>query len=86
MSSPHSRELTNWIFAGGDVSTANHKVVFVDGLYSLAGINAELAGFLERKSTIADAALSFVGHGPTQTVIADWDAETAGYGAAHPQV
>ena len=47
---------------------------------SSADINAEVADYLESKSTIADAALSFVGHGPTQTVVADWDAEAATYG------
>jgi len=72
--------ITSGTVAGGDLSTHTHSVVFDDGLYSLADINAELADMLERKDTIADAALSFVGHGPTQTVIADWDAEAAGYG------
>ena len=72
--------ITSGTVAGGDVNTTNHTVVFDDGLYSLADINAELSDMLERKSSIADAALSFVGHGPTQTVIADWDTEAAGYG------
>ena len=62
-------------------STTDHRITFDDGLYSLADINAEVADYLESKSTIADAALSFVGHGPTQTVVADWDAEAATYGA-----
>ena len=67
--------ITSGTVANGNVSTTNHTVVFDDGLYSLADINAELADMLERKDTIADAALSFEGHGPTQTVIADWDKE-----------
>ena len=69
--------ITSGTVAGGDVSTTDHTVTLDDGLYSLADINAELADYLESTSTIADAALSFVGHGPTQTVIADWDAEAA---------
>jgi len=72
--------ITSGTVAGGDVSTTDHTITFDDGLYSLADINAELADYLESTSTIADAALSFVGHGPTQTVIADWDAEAAGVG------
>ena len=72
--------ITSGTVAGGDLSTTNHSITFPDGLYSLTDINAELADYLERKSSIADAALSFVGHGPTQTVIADWDAEAATYG------
>ena len=47
---------------------------------ALVDINAEVADYLESKSSIADAALSFVGHGPTQTAVADWDAEAATYG------
>ena len=73
--------ITSGTVAGGDVSTADHSVTFDDGLCSLADINAELADYLESKSSIADAALSFVGHGPTQTANADWDAEAATYGA-----
>ena len=72
--------ITSGTVAGGDVSTTDHTITFDDGLYSLADINAELADYLESTATIADAALSFVGHGPTQTVIADWDAEAAVYG------
>lgn len=72
--------ITSGTVAGGDVSTTDHTITFDDGLYSLADINAEVADYLESKSTIADAALSFVGHGPTQTVVADWDAEAATYG------
>ena len=72
--------ITSGTVAGGDVSTTDHTVTFDDGLYSLADINAELADYLESQTSIADAALSFVGHGPTQTVIADWDAEAATYG------
>ena len=72
--------ITSGTVAGGDVSTADHTITFDDGLYLLADINAELADYLESTSTIADAALSFVGHGPTQTAIADWDAEAATYG------
>ena len=59
------------------MSTTDHIITFDDGLYSLADINAELVDYLEPTSAIADAALSFVGHGPTQTVIADYDAEAA---------
>ena len=74
--------ITSGTVAGGDVSTTDHTITitFDDGLYSLADINAELADCLESTTTIADAALSFVGHGPTQTVFADWDAEAATYG------
>ena len=72
--------ITSGTVAGGDVSTTDHIITFDGGLYSLADINAELAGYLESTTAIADAALSFVGHGPTQTVIADWDAEAATYG------
>ena len=74
--------ITSGTVAGGNVGTADHTITFDDGLYSLADINAELADYLlESKSSIAGAALSFVGHGPTQTVNADWDAEAATYGA-----
>ena len=73
--------VTSGTVAGGNVSTTDHTITFDDGLYSLADINAELADYLESKSSIADAALSFVGHGPTQTANADWDAEAATYGA-----
>ena len=66
--------------AGGNVSTTDHTITFDDGLYSLADINSELADYSESTSTMADAALSFVGHGPTQTAIADYDAEAATYG------
>ena len=77
--------ITSGTVTGGDVSTADHTITFDGGLYSLADINAELADYLESTSAIADAALSFVGHGPTQTVFrntrnADWDAEAATYG------
>ena len=48
--------ITSGTVAGGDLSTTTHTVVFDDGLYSLADINAELADMLERKDTIADAA------------------------------
>jgi len=69
--------ITSGTVAGGDVSTTDH--------ISLAHINAELAGCLEATSAIVDAALAFVGHGPTQTAIADWGAEAATYGAMrHP--
>jgi len=61
------------------VSTADHTITFDDGLYSFADINAEVADYLESKSSIADAALTFVGHGPTQTAVIDWDAEAATY-------
>ena len=73
--------ITSGTVAGGNVSTTDHIVTLDDGLYSLAVINAELADYLESTTTISDAALSFVGHGPTQTSIADWDAEAATYGA-----
>ena len=63
------------------MSTTDHTITFDDGLYSLADSNAELADYLESTTAIADASLSFVGHGPTQTVIADYDAEAATYGA-----
>ena len=77
--------ITSGTVAGGDVSTTDHILFFDDGLYSLAHINAELAGYLEATSTVVDAALAFVGHGPTQTAIADWGAEAATYGAMrHP--
>ena len=72
--------ITSGTVAGGDVSTTDHEITFDDGLYSLADINAELADYLEGKNNIADAALTFLGHGPTQKVIADWDAEAATYG------
>ena len=39
-----------------------------------------MADYPESKTTIAGAALSFVGHGPTQTTNADWDAGSATYG------
>ena len=71
--------ITPGTVAGGNVSTTDHTITFDDGLYSLAAFNAELADYLESKSTIADAALSFVGHGPTQTANADWDAEAETY-------
>ena len=64
------------------MSTTDHTITFDDGLYSLADSNAELADYLESTTAIADASLSFVGHGPTQTAIADYDdAEAATYGA-----
>ena len=63
------------------MSTTDHVIALDGGLYSLADINAELADYSESMTTISDAALSFVGHGPTQIVIADWDAEAATYGA-----
>ena len=72
--------ITSGTVANDDLSTTDHTITFDDGLYSLADINAEVADYLESKSSIADAALSFVGHGPTQTVVADWDAEAATYG------
>ena len=79
--------ITSGTVAGGDVSTTDHTITFDDGLYSLADINAELAEYLESESNIADAALLFVGQVPTQTVVADWDAEAATYGAIlRPQV
>ena len=73
--------ITSGTVANADISTTDHEITFADGLYSLSDINAELADYLESKSSIADAALTFSGHGPTQTVVADWDAEAATYGA-----
>ena len=73
--------ITSGTVAGGNVSTTDHITTFDDGLCSLADLKAELADYLEPTTAIADAALSFVGHGPTQTAIADWDAEAATYGA-----
>ena len=61
--------ITPGTVAGGDVSTADRTITFDDGLYSLADINAELADYLESTTTIADAALSFVGHGCESLVV-----------------
>ena len=72
--------ITSGTVANADISTTDHEITFADGLYSLSDINAELADYLESKSSIADAALTFSGNGPTQTVVADWDAEAATYG------
>ena len=76
--------ITSGTVAGGDASTADRTITFlttVCTLYSLADINAELADYLESTTAIADAALPFVGHGPTRTVVADYGAKAATYGA-----
>jgi hypothetical protein len=72
--------ITSGTVAGGNLITEDHSITFADGLYSLSDLNNELADYLESKTSISDSAMSFVGHGPTQKVIIDWDNESATYG------
>ena len=72
--------ITSGTVAGGNLITEDHTITFADGLYSLSDLNAELSDYLESKTSISDSAMSFVGHGPTQKVIIDWDTESATYG------
>ena len=72
--------ITSGTVSGGNLITEDHSITFADGLYSLSDLNNELADYLESKTSIYDSAMSFVGHGPTQKVIIDWDNESATYG------
>ena len=72
--------ITSGTVAGGNLITEDHSITFADGLYSLSDLNAELSDYLESKTSISDSAMSFIGHGPTQKVIIDWDTESATYG------
>ena len=61
--------ITSGTVADFSASTTDHTITFPDGLYSLADINAELADYLESKSSIADLLFRSLVTGPLRRLL-----------------